>query len=143
MSFNGNFNFGGTGGSFYNIGDIGSKIITFHYGAVINNIQISEDDGTIIGDYGYEWDSASTSSKSATIPSDGIIHINSLYTNEIGGNVVISYINAIIGNSSIQVGSINNPSAELQQRSGMYVTLTGIASGAYVDSLTFCLAQSS
>lgn len=119
-------NFGGKGGSFSAIGDVGGQQILFWSGQQIDAIQI--------GDNKYGGGGGSLSA-TAKIPADGKVYIAELQAQD----SVLCYIKMKIGETEVSVGNSNHGDAIVLAAPNLVVRFAGINHGKRVDRLYFDL----
>ncbi|MDP3371665.1 MAG: hypothetical protein Q8S21_02060 [Candidatus Paracaedibacteraceae bacterium] len=124
--------FGGVGGQFNPIQDIGSQIIIFKSGDVLDSIQI----GAAL--YG---GSGGLETARAQLPSNGRIDLRRLQSGYKDGVPVISYFEALINNVLVESGvlRLDNPHYTTFDAAHLSVYLSGINDGDYINNLQFTL----
>lgn len=115
--------FGGPGGEFRPVGDVGGQQLSLYGGSLVDMIQIG---GTKYGGGG------GGLTGSAKIPVDGRLYIKELGTR----SRVVSYMRVTVGSTEIQAGSRDGSDA-LLILPDLCVRFAGIGCGTYVDRLIF------
>jgi hypothetical protein len=119
-------NFGGKGGGFSAIGDVGGQQILFWSGQQIDAIQI--------GDNKYGGGGGGLNA-TAQIPADGKVYIIELQATD----SVLCYIKMKIGETEVAVGNNNHGEAIVLAAPNLAVRFAGISHGQRVDRLYFNL----
>jgi hypothetical protein len=117
-------NFGGKGGDFSAVGDVGGQQILFWSGAVIDAIQVGANK------YG---GSGGSLTATAQIPADGKVYLAELQSRD----AVLCYIKIRIGDTDVAVGNNGYGDAVVLAAPGLAVRFAGVSHGSFVDRLYF------
>lgn len=120
--------FGGKGGGFSAVGDVGGQQILFWSGAGIDSIQI--------GDNRYGGGGGSLTA-TAQIPADGKVYIAELQAKD----SVLCYIKMKIGDTDVAVGNNGYRDAVVLAAPNLAVRFAGISHGDRVDRLYFDIVR--
>lgn len=126
-SVEGQIFFGGPGGNFTPLINIGGKTIIFKGGNRVDSIQIGD---TRYGGTG------GNKSGTAILPSDASMTIYKLQTNN---TLCINYIEANVNGTDVKIGTETTKATTLNVN--IKAVLSGINSGEFVDSLQFNIVQ--